>query len=129
MTATLLHILIGLHTLIAAVSTACVVYLYFAAWQRRSPPSDRLLRLALIWPLANLLLMAANGMVCPLQNAAQSLLGQHGGWVRDIYLVPQSWLKVVPWTYGPSYLLGAALVWWRARNRHGRLKGGHDDKP
>lgn len=113
-TATLLHILIAVHTLIGAVSTFCLFYLFFAAWKRRHPGKDRLVLLALVWPLANLILMAANGMVCPLQNAAQALVGQSQGWVRDIYFVPESWLKAVPWTYGPSYAIGAALVWWRA---------------
>lgn len=113
-TVPLLHILIAVHTLIGAVSTVCLFYLYFAAWKRRHPSKDKLLWLALVWPLVNLIVMAANGMVCPLQNAAQALTGQHTTWVRDIYLVPESWLKIIPWTYGPSYLLGAALVWWRS---------------
>ncbi len=113
-TATLLHILIAVHTLIGALSTFCLFYLYFAAWKRRHPSKDKLLLLALVWPLANLILMAANGMVCPLQNAAQALSGQYTGWVRDIYWVPESWLQIVPWTFGPSYAIGAALVCLRA---------------
>lgn len=113
MTATLLHILIGLHTLIAAVSTACLGYLYYAAWRCKNPYSDRILCFALLWPAVNLVLMAANSMVCPLQIAAQSLTGQHGGWVRDIYLIPESWLAIIPWTYPLFYGLGAVLVWGR----------------
>lgn len=116
MTATLLHILILLHTLIAAVSTACLVYLYYAAWRCRNPRSDRILCFALIWPAVNLVLMAAGGMVCPLQIAAQSLAGQGPGWVRDIYLIPESWLAIIPWTYPIFYGLGAALVWRRSRS-------------
>lgn len=123
MTIPLLHILIAVHTLIGAVSTFCLVYLYWAAWRRRRPSVDKLLIFALVWPLANLILMAANGMVCPLQNAAQVLMGQHGGWVRDIYLVPESWLKIIPWTYPIFYGLGAALVWWRA-SRAGQSTNG-----
>lgn len=120
MAATLLHILMAVHTLIGIISTACLVYLYYAAWRGRRPGRDKLLMVALIWPLANLVLMAANGMVCPLQNAAQALVGQAGagqagGWVRDMYWVPQSWLRIIPYTYGPSYLIGTILVLWRAR--------------
>jgi hypothetical protein len=123
MTGTLLHILMAVHTLIGAVSTFCLAYLCYAAFKRRSPASDKLLMCALIWPLVNLIAMAANGMVCPLQNAAQALAGQpdgqQAGWVRDMYWVPQSWLKLVPWTYGPSYLIGATLVWWRSQRKKG----------
>ena len=121
MTVTLLHILRTVHTLIGAISTACLAYLYYAAWRRRRPTSDKLLIVALVWPLANLILMAANGMVCPLQNAAQVLVGQTGlagqtgGSVRDIYLVPESWLRIIPWTYPIAYAVGAAAVWWRGR--------------
>lgn len=115
MTATLLHILIAVHTLIGATSTACLLYLYYAAWQGKRPGHDKWLVFALTWPLANLIVMAANGMVCPLQNAAQALAGVHGTWVRDIYLVPQSWLQVIPWTYPAFYLLGAGLIGWRMR--------------
>jgi len=121
MTVTLLHILRTVHTLIGAISTACLLYLYYAAWRRHRPSADKLLIVALVWPLANLIAMAANGMVCPLQNAAHVLVGQTGlagqtgGWVRDIYLVPESWLRIIPWTYPIAYGLGAALVFWRAR--------------
>ncbi len=114
MTATLLHILMAVHTLIGAVSTACLGYLFWAAWRRRSPKTDTFLIFALVWPLANLILMAANGMVCPLQNAAQALAGQPTLWVRDIYLVPEPWLRIIPWTYPIFYGLGAGMVWWRA---------------
>jgi hypothetical protein len=121
MTVPLLHILMAVHTLIGAVSTFCLIYLFGAAYRRHRPKTDKLLIFALVWPLANLILMAANGWTCPLQNAAQVLIGQHAGWVRDIYLVPESWLRVVPWTYPIGYFLGAALVWWRANpHRHGR---------
>lgn len=119
MTATLLHILMAVHTLIGAVSTACLAYLYWAAWRRHRPGADKLLVFALAWPLANLILMALNGMACPLQNAAQALAGTHA-WVRDIYWVPQSWLSVIPWTYPIGYALGVAAVW--ARSRRGRLR-------
>ena len=115
MTATLLHILIALHTLIAAVSTACLVYLYYAAFLRLHPHGRPILWFALLWPAINLALMVANGMVCPLQIAAQNLAGQGHGWVRDIYLIPENWLAVIPWTYPIFYGLGAALVWWRSR--------------
>jgi len=115
MTATLLHILIALHTLIAALSTGCLFYLYFAAFRRKHPAEDRLLAFALLWPLANILLMAANGMACPLQNAAQTLSDTPGVWVRDIYLVPESWLALVPWTYPAFFCLGAVLVFRRAQ--------------
>ena len=111
--ALLLHLLIASHTLIGAISTACLVYLYYAAWRGRNPAKDRLLLVALIWPLANLILMAVNGMVCPMQNWAQALSGQHTGWVRDIYWVPENWLRVVPWTFSIGYFTGAALVFWR----------------
>jgi len=114
MSALLLHILMALHTLIGVVSTFCLFYLYYAAWKRRRPAEDKLLVFALLWPLANLVLLAANGMVCPLQNAAQALAGQSGH-VRDMYFVPESWLRLVPWTYGPGFLVGAALLWRRAR--------------
>jgi hypothetical protein len=120
MTATLLHILMAVHTLIGAVSTACLVYLAWAAWHRRRPAADKLLVFALAWPLANLTLMAVNGMACPLQNAAQALTGTHT-WVRDIYWVPQSWLSVIPWTYPIGYALGVLAVWARAKpTHHGR---------
>ena len=112
--ATLLHILMAVHTLIGAISTACLFYLYYAAWRGWHPAKDRLLLIALIWPLANLILMAVNGMVCPMQNWAQALTGQHAGWVRDIYWVPENWLRVVPWTFSIGYFTGAALVFWRA---------------
>jgi hypothetical protein len=112
MTATLLHILMAVHTLIGAVSTASLVYLYWAAWRRHRPGADKLLVFALAWPLANLTQMALNGMACPLQNAAQALAGTHA-WVRDIYWVPQSWLSVIPWTYPIGYGLGVAAVWAR----------------
>ena len=115
MTATLLHILMAVHTLIGAISTACLVYLFWAAGRRKSPKTDRVLLFALVWPAANLILMAANGMACPLQNAAQALAGVHTGWVRDMYWVPERWLAVVPWTYPIFYFTGIALVWWRAR--------------
>lgn len=113
MTATLLHILIAVHTLIGAISTACLVYLFWAAWHRRAPKADKVLVFALVWPLANLVLMAANGMVCPLQNAAQALAGS-SGWVRDIYWVPEDWLAVIPWIYPVFYAIGAAAAWLRA---------------
>jgi hypothetical protein len=112
---TLLHILMALHTLIAAATTFALVYLCYAALKRRRPAADRILLFALTWPLANLILMALNGMVCPLQNAAQALSGEPGGWVRDLYWIPESWLRIIPYTFGPSYALGAALVWWRGR--------------
>jgi len=111
--ATLLHILIAVHTLIGAVNTACLFYLPYAAWKGRSPATDRLLQVALVFPLANLILMAANGMACPLQHWAQTLAGPHAGWVRDIYGVPESWLRIVPWSFPISYALGAALVFGR----------------
>jgi hypothetical protein len=117
--ATLLHILIAVHTLIGAISTASLVYLFVAAWKSKNPTKDPLLVFALVWPFANLVLMALNGMVCPMQDWAKMLTGQHAGWVRDIYWIPESWLRIVPWTYGPSYALGAALVfgrlWWKRR--------------
>lgn len=120
MTATLLHILVAVHTLIGAVSTLCLAYLYYAAWRRLHPLRDKILVFALAWPLANLVIMAANGMVCPLQNAALALSGTHGGWVRDIYLVPQGWLRAIPFTYPAFYLVGAGLVSWRARKQTDR---------
>lgn len=110
---TLLHILMAVHTLIGAVSTACLVYLFVAAWKGRSPAKDPFLAFALIWPLANLTLMAFNGMVCPLQDAARTLTGQEEGWVRDIYWVPEGWLKIIPWTYPAFYLAGVVLVFGR----------------
>ena len=110
----LLHILIAVHTLIGAINTACLSYLPYAAWKRRSPATDRLLLFALIFPLANLILMAANGMACPLQDWAKALAGQQTGWVRDIYWVPERWLRIIPWTFPISYLVGAALVVGRA---------------
>lgn len=114
MTAFLLHILMAVHTLIGAFSTLCLFYLYYAGLRRLRPRGNKLLTVALIWPLANLILMAANGMACPLQNAAQALAGQNTGWVRDMYFIPARWLAIVPYTYGPAYLIGAGLVWWRA---------------
>ncbi len=133
-TVPLLHILVAVHTLIGAISTFCLFYLFWAAWKRRHPARDKLLLLALIWPLVNLILLACNGWVCPLQNAAQALSGQHAGWVRDIYLVPESWLRIVPWSYPLSYVVGAALVWWRARRPsrpHARAsrRGRHPEVP
>ena len=113
--ALLLHLLIASHTLIGAISTGCLFYLYYAAWRGRHPAKDRLLLVALIWPLVNLILMAINGMVCPMQDWAQALSGQHAGWVRDIYWVPERWLRLVPWTYSTSYVLGAVLVFARIR--------------
>jgi len=113
--ATLLHILMAVHTLIGAISTFCLFYLYVAAWRRRDPRRDRVLLAALVWPFADLILMAVNGMVCPMQDWAQALSGQHAGWVRDIYWVPESWLRLVPWTYSVSYVLGAVLVFARIR--------------
>jgi hypothetical protein len=110
----LLHILMAVHTLIGAVSIFCLVYLYFAAWKGTRPGAGKLLVFALIWPLANLVLMALNNMACPLQNAAQAL-ADSSGHVRDIYFVPENWLRIVPWTYGPSYLIGAGLLFWRLR--------------
>ena len=89
----------------------------WAAWRRRRPKADKLLIFALIWPCANLVLMAANGMVCPLQDWAQALSGQHEGWVRDIYWIPESWLRLVPWTYSTSYVLGLVLVFARIRKQ------------
>jgi hypothetical protein len=115
MTATLLHILMAVHTLIGAVSTACLCYLFWAAWRRKSPKTDKLLVFALAWPLLNLLAMATNGMACPLQNAAEALTGSHG-WVRDIYFVPEAWLAIIPVTYPAFYVLGVAAVWWRLRS-------------
>jgi hypothetical protein len=115
--ATLLHILIAVHTLIGAVSTASLVYLFVAAWKRKSPAQDHLLLFALIWPFVNLVLMSVNGMVCPMQDWAKMLTGQQAGWVRDIYWVPENWLRIVPWTYAPSYALGAALVFLRIRRK------------
>jgi hypothetical protein len=44
MNALLLHILLAVHTLIGAVSTACLVTLFVAAWQGKSPASSRWLR-------------------------------------------------------------------------------------
>ena len=35
--ALLLHLLIASHTLIGAISTACLFYLYYAAWRGRHP--------------------------------------------------------------------------------------------
>jgi hypothetical protein len=113
-TATLLHILLTVHTLIAAASIFCLFYLYYSAWKGHHPSKDKLLLLALVWPFVNLIVLTCNGWVCPLQNAAQALTGEHAAWVRDIYWVPESWLRVVPWTYGSSYAIGAALVWWRS---------------
>jgi hypothetical protein len=115
MTVTLLHILMAVHTLIGAVSTGCLVCLYWAAWHRKTPKTDKILVFALAWPLANLTLMALNGMACPLQNAARVLAGSHGIWVRDMYLVPESWLRIVPWTYPIEYVIGVAAVFWRMR--------------
>ena len=114
---TLLHILMVVHTLIAAASTAALVYLYYAAWKGRSPRTDMLLLAALIWPFVNLALLLANGWECPMQSWAKALTGEHTGWVRDMYFVPQSWMAFVPWTYGPFYLFGAALVFGRALAR------------
>jgi len=116
-TATLLHILIAVHTLIGAISTGCLFYLGWAAWRRHTPKTDKLLVFALAWPLLNLTLMALNGMTCPLQNAAQALSGAHG-WVRDIYGVPQAWLRLIPWTYPIGYGLGAIAVTLRATRPH-----------
>ncbi len=109
----LLHILMAVHTLIGAVNIACLFYLPYAAWKGHSPAGDRLLAFALLFPLANLILMAVNGMVCPMQGWAQGLTGQHTGWVRDIYLVPERWLRIIPWTFPIGYVLGAALVFGR----------------
>ena len=113
--ATLLHILMAVHTLVGAISTFCLFYLYYAAFRHRNPRRDNVLLVALIWPLANLILMAVNGMVCPMQDWAQALSGQHQGWVRDIYWVPERWLRLVPWTYSTSYVLGVVLVFARIR--------------
>jgi len=119
--ATLLHILIAVHTLVALVSMASLIYLPYAAVKGHSPARDRFLLFALLWPLANLILIAANGMVCPMQSWAQDLSGEHTRWVRDIYFVPERWLGTVPWTYPAGYLLGVALVfgrlWWPATKR------------
>jgi hypothetical protein len=117
MTATLLHILMAVHTLIGAVSSASLAYLYYAAWKRRRPTKDWILLAALTWPCVNLTLLVANGWVCPMQTWAQALTGEHGRWVRDIYWVPERWLRLIPWTYGPSYLVGVAAVWWRIKRR------------
>jgi len=109
----LLHILIASHTLIGALNIVFLLYLPYAAWKRRSPAKDRLLLVALLFPLVNLILMAFNGMRCPMQGWAQALSGPGTGWVRDIYWVPESWLRIVPWTFPISYLLGAGLVFGR----------------
>ena len=109
----LLHILMGVHTLIGAVNVVCLVYLPYAAFKRRSPARDGWLLAALILPGLNLILMAANGMACPLQGVAQTLAGGQTGHVRDMYLVPESWLAVVPWTFPIGYALGVALVFGR----------------
>ncbi|MDE2182398.1 MAG: hypothetical protein KGJ78_05200 [Alphaproteobacteria bacterium] len=116
----LLHILIAVHTLIAAISTGALFYLLYAALKGHSPAKDPILLFALVWPLANLVILAANGWTCPMQNWAQDLTGQHAGWVRDIYWIPERWLRIVPWTYSLGYLAGVLLVfarlaWSRAR--------------
>ena len=119
-TGTLLHILIASHTLIALLSTASLCYLYYAAWRGLTPARNWLLLIALCWPLMNLILLAANGWVCPMQSWAQNLTGEHGHWVRDMYWLPERWQKLVPWTYGPFYVVGAALVFarlWLKRRR------------
>jgi len=114
-TATLLHILVAVHTLIGVVSMASLFYLPYAAWKRRSPAKDRLLLVALAWPFVNLALLYFNGWECPMQSWAKALSGQHTGWVRDMYWVPESWLKLVPWTYSIGYVAGVALLLWRLR--------------
>lgn len=117
MTVTLLHILVAVHTLVAAVSTSCLVYLFLGAWKRRSPRKDLFLRFALAWPLLNWVLLLANSMECPMQSWAKDLAGVQDGWVRDLYLVPESWIAWVPWTYGSSYVIGTCLVFWRQKKR------------
>jgi len=112
--ATLLHILIAVHTLIVALAYASLFYVFYAALKRHSPLKDKLLLAALVWPWLDFFLLAANGMECPLQNLARQLAGQTTGWVRDVYWVPQSWLRQIPWTFGVPYVIGAALVFWRA---------------
>jgi hypothetical protein len=121
----LLHILIACHTLIGAINIACLFYLPYAAWKRRSPAKDRLLLVALVFPAANLILMAFNGMNCPMQGWASALTGHHDGWVRDVYWVPESWLRVVPWTFPIGYLVGAGLVFGhtlRGPARHAEVR-------
>jgi hypothetical protein len=112
-TDTLLQILIASHSLIAVLSTASLCYLYYAAYRGLSPARDGLLAIALIWPLLNLVILATHGWVCPMQEWAEDLAGRHGHWVRDMYWLPESWLRLVPWTYGPFYAVGAALVFAR----------------
>jgi hypothetical protein len=109
----LLHILIAVHTLIAAVSTASLFYLPYAAIKGHSPRHDGLLVVALVWPLANLILMTVNGWVCPMQDWAKDLTGGEAGWVRDIFWVPESWLRIVPWTFPIGSFVGVVLVFGR----------------
>ncbi|MBU6298461.1 MAG: hypothetical protein KGJ79_02645 [Alphaproteobacteria bacterium] len=108
--ATLLHILIASHTLIAALSVASVAYVYYAALAKRHRAKDTLLVLALLWPAAIVALLFANGMQCVMQMWAKQLTGQHTGWVRDIYWLPESWVRLVPPVFTSLYALGIALL-------------------
>lgn len=113
--AILLHILTAVHTLLFALTFASLFYIFWAAWKRRNPRNDWLLLVCLVWPWVDLVFLLANGMECPLQSVAKELTGQRTGWVRDIYWLPESWIRHIPNIHGIVYWIGTILVFVRMR--------------
>lgn len=83
-----LHLIKGFHTLVVALSTLAVIYIFYCAFLKTS--WHVLLGIAMAYPLAICIGRLLNGRECILQTWAKKLQGIEEGWAPDIYFLGQN---------------------------------------
>ena len=102
----------ALHTAVWFSIEACMLYILFAGFARRS---DRRAAIAGAVVAGECLVFAANGFRCPLTGVAESL-GAESGSVTDIYL-PRWFAKNLPAIHVPLIALAGYLHVRNLRDR------------
>jgi len=106
----------ALHTAVWFSIEACMLYILFAGFARRS---DRRAAIAGAVVAGECLVFAANGFHCPLTGVAESL-GAQSGSVTDIYL-PRWFAKNLPAIHVPLIALAGYLHVRNLRDRRTRV--------
>ena len=106
----------ALHTAVWFSIEACMLYILFAGFARRS---DRRAAIAGAVVAGECLVFAANGFRCPLTGVAESL-GAESGSVTDIYL-PRWFAKNLPAIHVPLIALAGYLHVRNLRDRRARV--------